>query len=52
MQAGSYHFSCTNIAVGGGGVFTKSEITAHADDFSIEGTVWQLDKLLSGLIKL
>ncbi len=52
MQLGSYRFSCTNIAVGGGGVFAEKQITAHASDLSLEGVVWQMDKLLSGFDRI
>jgi hypothetical protein len=48
IHIGAFRFVCTNLAVGGGGVFAGGFLSIHAGDVPIEEVVDQLGSYLTG----
>lgn len=48
IHIGAFRFVCTNLAVGGGGVFAGGFVSIHAGEIPIEGVVEQLSAYLTG----
>jgi len=48
VHIGAFRFVCTNLAVGGGGVFAGGFMSVHAGDIPIEEVARQLASYLSG----
>ena len=48
VSIGAFRFVCTNLAVGGGGVFTGGFMAVHAGEIPVEDVGQQLTEFLSG----
>lgn len=48
MQIGAFRFVCTNLAVGGGGVFAGGFVSVHAGEIPIEEMATRLSDYLTG----
>jgi len=48
VHIGAFHFVCTNLAVGGGGVFAGGFMSVHAGEVAIEKVAEQLASFLKG----
>lgn len=47
MHIGAFRFVCTNLAVGGGGVFAGGFMSVHAGEIPLEGVTQQLSGYLA-----
>lgn len=52
VHIGAFRFVCTNLAVGGGGVFAGGFMSMHAGEIPLEGITEQLSTYLSGFDRI
>lgn len=52
IAIGAFRFVCTNLAVGGGGVFAGGFVSLHAGDLQIEAVASQLASFLEGFDRI